>query len=335
MSANARNGQTLTVRQFCSECGTSEHTSPLAMPGAGSTVNINRGRRLGPPAKKQEISLGDSPQSVAVILEMPAKTVDDAPVASELSPALAESQYSAADLSPSHPSAGHSDSDAPCERSIQRRSFWLGVIAVALLGVISGTVWYVRARHANSSEVRPPVLSADQSASLPAGTGSNATIPVNQPAGHDEVGDEARVPIVREGSSKTESGAAPATASLAAGTTADLSTNHSARDKTTTNSTSAVELANRYLRGQGVPRSCDKAVSLLTKAAGKGSVRASNQIASMYAIGSCVPRDRVQAYRWLGASLAADPHNEWAQRNRDLMLSQMTTVELSRLKAER
>jgi TPR repeat protein len=76
-------------------------------------------------------------------------------------------------------------------------------------------------------------------------------------------------------------------------------------------------------------------VSLLTKAAGKGNVRASNQIASMYAIGTCVPRDRVQAYRWLGASLAADPHNQWAQRNRDLMLSQMTTAELNRLKAER
>ena len=130
MSANARTRQTLTARQFCLECGTSEHSAPITTPGAGSTVNINRGRRLGPPAKKQEISLHDTRQRVAVVLEMPVKPVDDAPVASELSPALAESQYSAADLSPSRPSAGHSDSDDPCERSVQPRSFWLAAIAV-------------------------------------------------------------------------------------------------------------------------------------------------------------------------------------------------------------
>jgi TPR repeat protein len=333
VSANARTGQTLTARQFCCECGTSEHSAPLTMPGAGSTVNINRGRRLGPPAKKQEISLRDSRQRGAVVLEMPVKSVDDAPVASELSPAL-ESQYSAADLSPSRASAGHSDSDDPYERSLQSRSFWLAAIAVALLGVISGTVWYVRARHANFSDARPLVLSAHQIAPPAAGADSNATMPVNQPAGHDKAADEVRVPIVREGSSENESGTAPANASLTAGTTADVSANHSLREKRT-NSSSPVELANRYLLGQGVPRSCDKAVSLLTEAAEKGNVRASNQIASMYSIGSCVSRDRVQAYRWLGASLAADPHNHWAQHNRDLLLSQMTTAELSRLKANR
>jgi Sel1 repeat len=92
-----------------------------------------------------------------------------------------------------------------------------------------------------------------------------------------------------------------------------------------------VELANRYLRGKGVPRSCEKAMLLLQSAAAKANVRACNRLASMYAIGTCVPRDRIQAYRWLESALAADPHNEWALQNRDLTLHQMTAEERSRV----
>ncbi len=83
--------------------------------------------------------------------------------------------------------------------------------------------------------------------------------------------------------------------------------------------------------GKGVPRSCEKAVLLLQSAAAKANVRACNRLASMYAIGSCVPRDRIQAYRWLGSALAADPHNEWALVNRDLTLHQMTAEERSQV----
>lgn len=69
----------------------------------------------------------------------------------------------------------------------------------------------------------------------------------------------------------------------------------------------------------------------LNAAAAKGNARACNRLASMYAIGSCVPRDPVQAYRWMVAALDADPHNQWAQQNRDLMLRQMTAEQRNQI----
>jgi len=66
---------------------------------------------------------------------------------------------------------------------------------------------------------------------------------------------------------------------------------------------------------------------LLTTAAAKRNVRARNRLASMYAVGTCVERNRVQAYRWLRSALAVDPTNDWAQQNRDLIWQQMTPQE--------
>ncbi len=88
-----------------------------------------------------------------------------------------------------------------------------------------------------------------------------------------------------------------------------------------------IRLADMYIKGDGVPRSCDQAVVLLKSAAAKQNARARNRLASMYATGNCVPRDRVQAYRWLSSALAADPNSEWAQQNRALIWRQMTAEE--------
>ena len=88
-----------------------------------------------------------------------------------------------------------------------------------------------------------------------------------------------------------------------------------------------VRLANMYFTGEGVPRSCEQALALLRTAASKPNVRARNRLAAVYAIGICVPRDRVQAYRWLALSLAADPDNVWAQQNRALTWREMTPEE--------
>jgi hypothetical protein len=95
----------------------------------------------------------------------------------------------------------------------------------------------------------------------------------------------------------------------------------------TGNPDAPVDLANQYLKGDGVPRSCDKAMLLLTTAAAKRNVRARNRLASMYAVGTCVERNRIQAYRWLSSALAVDPTNNWAQQNRDLIWRQMTPEE--------
>ena len=88
-----------------------------------------------------------------------------------------------------------------------------------------------------------------------------------------------------------------------------------------------VMLADMYIRGDGVPRSCDQAVVLLKTAAVNEDVRACNRLASMYATGVCVPRSHVEAYRWLSSALAADPNSQWARQNRDLTWQQMTPEE--------
>lgn len=88
-----------------------------------------------------------------------------------------------------------------------------------------------------------------------------------------------------------------------------------------------VRLSEMYVKGQGVPKSCDQALVLLKTAASKQNARARNRLGSMYAAGTCVQRDRVQAYKWMSLALVADPSSEWAQQNRDLLWRQMTPEE--------
>lgn len=95
------------------------------------------------------------------------------------------------------------------------------------------------------------------------------------------------------------------------------------------NSDAPVRLADMYVKGEGVPKSCDQALVLLKSAAGKQNARARNRLGSLYATGTCVGRDRVQAYKWMSLALVADPGSEWAQQNRDLLWRQMTPDERS------
>ncbi len=88
-----------------------------------------------------------------------------------------------------------------------------------------------------------------------------------------------------------------------------------------------VQLADMYIKGNGVPRSCEQAVVLLKTAAEKENALARNRLASMYATGNCVQRNRVEAYRWVSAALTANPDSQWAQQNRDLLWNQMTPQE--------
>jgi len=90
-----------------------------------------------------------------------------------------------------------------------------------------------------------------------------------------------------------------------------------------------VELANMYIQGDGVPRSCEQAMVLLKTASEKENAHARSRLASMYANGTCVPRNRVEAYRWLSSALAANPGSQWAQQNRDLIWEQMNPEERS------
>ena len=96
-----------------------------------------------------------------------------------------------------------------------------------------------------------------------------------------------------------------------------------------------VQLAELYVSGNGVPRSCEQAVVLLKTAATKDNAGACSRLASMYASGTCVPRDRVKAYRWLSAALAADPSRLAAQQDRDALWQQMTPEERTLAEADR
>jgi hypothetical protein len=93
------------------------------------------------------------------------------------------------------------------------------------------------------------------------------------------------------------------------------------------NPNAPVRLAAMYVKGEGVPRSCEQAIVLLKTAAEKENAVARNQLASMYGSGVCVPRNRVEAYRWASSALAANPNSEWAQQRRDQLWQQMTPEE--------
>ena len=66
---------------------------------------------------------------------------------------------------------------------------------------------------------------------------------------------------------------------------------------------------------------------LLKTAALSNNVLACNRLASLYTTGTCVPRSQLEAYRWLSSALAADPNNQAARHNRDLVWEQMTPEE--------
>ena len=88
-----------------------------------------------------------------------------------------------------------------------------------------------------------------------------------------------------------------------------------------------VQLANMYVEGNGVPRSCEQAVVLLKTAADKDNVLARNRLGSMYATGTCVPLDRVAAYRWYSAALKVNPDSPWTQQTRNAIWQQMSPEE--------
>ena len=88
-----------------------------------------------------------------------------------------------------------------------------------------------------------------------------------------------------------------------------------------------VQLADLYIKGNGVPRSCEQAMVLLKTAAAKENAGARNRLGSMYATGNCVQRNRVEAYRWMSSALVANPNSQWAQQNRDQIWQQMTPEE--------
>lgn len=74
---------------------------------------------------------------------------------------------------------------------------------------------------------------------------------------------------------------------------------------------SQIRLAEKYLRGMGVPKDDKQAVNWFSKAAAQGNAVAQTRLANMYAHGIGVSQDDKQAVNWL--SKAAAQGNEKAR----------------------
>jgi TPR repeat protein len=101
------------------------------------------------------------------------------------------------------------------------------------------------------------------------------------------------------------------------------------------NPVAPVRLADMYVQGNEIPRSCEQALVLLQAAATKENAQARTRLAELYDQGVCVQRNLVKAYRWLSAALAVDPKSNGALQDRDLVLQQMTPEERAEIQPSR
>ncbi len=93
------------------------------------------------------------------------------------------------------------------------------------------------------------------------------------------------------------------------------------------NTNAQVRLGEMYVYGQGIAPNCGQGLVLLRAAANRGNARASSKLGALYATGKCVRQDRVIAFRWFSAALAADPGSEWVSANRLIVWRQMSLEE--------
>lgn len=85
--------------------------------------------------------------------------------------------------------------------------------------------------------------------------------------------------------------------------------------------------AQKYLYGQGVPQSCDRALSYLRQAVDGGSAKAKSTLGGMYATGHCVPLDRAVAYKWFALALRQSPNNSYLSHDLEMLWNQMTPAQ--------
>jgi hypothetical protein len=88
-----------------------------------------------------------------------------------------------------------------------------------------------------------------------------------------------------------------------------------------------LQLAQKYIHGQGVRADCRTGLAYLREATKHPSSAAASQMGALYATGTCVPLDRVSAYRWFSSALQMAPSNPWLARERDQLYAQMSSTE--------
>jgi ribosomal protein L40E len=85
--------------------------------------------------------------------------------------------------------------------------------------------------------------------------------------------------------------------------------------------------AQKYLYGQGVPQSCDRALNYLRQAVDNDSAKAKSTLGGMYATGHCVPLDRAVAYKWFALALRQSPNNSYLSHDLEMLWNQMTPAQ--------
>ena len=89
-------------------------------------------------------------------------------------------------------------------------------------------------------------------------------------------------------------------------------------------SAALIDNAQKYLYGNGVPQSCDRALSYLRQAVDSDSAKAKSILGGMYATGHCVPLDRSVAYKWMALALRQKPNDTYLSHNLEMLWNQMT-----------
>jgi TPR repeat protein len=88
-----------------------------------------------------------------------------------------------------------------------------------------------------------------------------------------------------------------------------------------------LQLAQKYIHGQGVRRDCATGMAYLRQAMKRPNFAAASQMGALYATGTCVPLDRVAAYRYFTAAMQMAPSNPWLGQERDKLYGQMSSAE--------
>jgi hypothetical protein len=328
---------------LCGNCTTS-HSVPITTPGAESTNNLTRARRLGPRWQAQR-QLDTQRERPGALLEIPSP-----PTSVSEAPSQPHGLTMGGDVRPIRPAPTAAPGvTKPLQTaatplrarkgSNRQWSISLGMAVLTVLTVLAAIAWHVGAKRTNSGAVamghtptalpkNSPQILPPSGASVKSMVAAKSEAPRDQSEADDSADRTAQTRTVQE-----EHQLIPVPPDKNEFARPDSATNRTSGKATTYwNADAPVDMANEYLRSEGVPRGCAKAMLLLNKAAAKGNVRARNRLASLYAIGSCVPRDPIQAYRWLNAALDANPDNQWALQNRDLILRQMTAKERSQVR---
>jgi len=89
----------------------------------------------------------------------------------------------------------------------------------------------------------------------------------------------------------------------------------------------AVNQAEVYLQGKGIPQNCDEGIGILRAAEARGNIPAIVKLGALYATGACVPVSRVAAYHFFTRAYRMEPHGDLLEHNRVMLWDEMSDGE--------